>query len=249
MLSTGDICRRRRIAPRRTGPDSYSRLRQFVLINSGRTLFSRTFHVAGESFSALSILTAGMGLTYSLDYGRAFFRPRTTHIKGVFIVNDKAFQDCYAEEFSHCFGCGRLNGEGLHIKSYWDGEESVCRFTPEHHYTGGFPGSLYGGLIASLLDCHSSATAAAAKLRDQGFTLGEHPLSRFVTASIKVDYLKPTPMGVVLELRGKAIEIKDRKVIVASTLSADGVICAKGEAVMVRIPEGSQKEQEFGAGK
>ena len=86
---------------------------------------------------------------------------------------DKAIQDFYAEEFAHCYGCGSLNPEGLQIKSYWDGEEAVCHFTPKPCHSGGVPGFAYGGLIASLIDCHGAATASAAKLREQGYSLGE----------------------------------------------------------------------------
>lgn len=147
----------------------------------------------------------------------------------------QALQDNYPDEFAHCFGCGRLNTEGLHIKSYWEGDESVCRFTPGSQYTGGFPGYAYGGLIASLIDCHSAATASAAAFRADGSPEGA-PFPRFVSASLKVDFLKPTPMGKVLELRGKVMEAKGRKVIVSVTLSADNEVRAKGESVLVRIP-------------
>ena len=67
----------------------------------------------------------------------------------------KAFQDYYPESLSNCYGCGRLNEHGLQIKSYWDGEESVCFFQPKSHHTGGIPGYVYGGLIAALIDCHA----------------------------------------------------------------------------------------------
>jgi acyl-coenzyme A thioesterase PaaI-like protein len=154
---------------------------------------------------------------------------------------DKAVQDCYPEEFAHCYGCGRLNREGMQIKSYWDGKECVCHYKPRPYYTGGFPGFSYGGLISSLIDCHSAATASAAKLQAEGFTLNDRPPSRFVTASLKVDFLKPTPIDKVLELKGRAKEISDRKVIVAVTLSAEGEMCAKGEAVMVKLPDGVKK--------
>ncbi|MGA2331962.1 MAG: PaaI family thioesterase [Syntrophales bacterium] len=150
---------------------------------------------------------------------------------------DRAFQDYYPDEFAHCFGCGRLNKEGLQIKSYWDGEESVCHYTPKPFYTGGFPGYVYGGFIASLMDCHGAATASAAKLREEGSSLNDRQLSRFVSASLKVDYLKPTPMGPVLEIRGRVKEIKGRKVTVSVTLSAEGEIRARGEVVMVQLPE------------
>ena len=156
-------------------------------------------------------------------------------------MNGKAFQDYYPDEFAHCYGCGRLNQEGMQIKSYWDGEESVCRYTPKPHYTGGFPGYLYGGLMVSLIDCHGAATASAAKLQAEGHSLGERPLSRFVSASMKVDYLKPVPIGAVLELRGRVKEIKKRVVTVDVTLSAEGVIRAKGEVVMVQLRDSDAK--------
>jgi acyl-CoA thioesterase FadM len=64
-----------------------------------------------------------------------------------------------------------------------------------------------------------------------------HPPLRFMTASLHVDYLLPTPLGVDLEIRGRVKQIKGRKVIVESTLSAEGSICARGEMIAVLIPE------------
>lgn len=147
-------------------------------------------------------------------------------------MTEKAFQDHYPDEFSNCYGCGRLNDQGLQIKSHWDGDETVCRFTPESKYSGGFPGFVYGGMIASLMDCHGAATASAAKAREEG-----KPLGRFVTASLKVDFRAPTPINTELEVRGKVTEIKGRKVLVDLTLSALGKLCAEGSAVMVQIPD------------
>jgi acyl-coenzyme A thioesterase PaaI-like protein len=157
--------------------------------------------------------------------------------KGERTMTQKAFQDYYPEEFAHCFGCGPLNDKGLKIKSYWEGEESVCHYQTPEYYSGGFPSNVYGGFIASLIDCHSSATASAASHREQGFSLEDKPLSRFVTASLKVDYLKPTPIDSIIELRSQVMEIKGRKVTISTVLSAGGEIRAKGHAVMVRIPE------------
>jgi len=150
-------------------------------------------------------------------------------------MSHKAFQEYYPDKFANCYGCGRLNKQGLQIKSYWDGDETVCRFTPDSKYTGGFPGFLYGGMIASLIDCHGTATASAAKAREDG-----KPLSRFVTASLKVDFRAPTPIDTELTIRGSATEIKGRKVLVDLTLSAGGKLCAEGSAVMVQIPESQE---------
>ncbi len=150
--------------------------------------------------------------------------------------NDRAFQDYYPDDVSHCYGCGRLNEHGHRIKSRWEGEESVCTFVPEPYHTA-IPGYVYGGLIASLIDCHSTGTAAAAAYREAGRDMDSEPPLRFVTGSLHVDYLAPTPLGVPLELRGRIEEIKPRKVVVTSTLSANGKLCAKGRVVAVLMPE------------
>jgi len=148
-----------------------------------------------------------------------------------------SFQEQYPPDFAHCYGCGHLNPQGHHLKSYWDGDETIAEFTPKPHHTA-IPGIVYGGLIASLIDCHGTGSAAGAMARHLGREIGDEPPIRFVTASLKVDYLKPTPLGPPLQLRGTIAEIKGRKVVVHITLSANGEVCAKGEvvAVMVQSP-------------
>jgi acyl-CoA thioesterase FadM len=63
------------------------------------------------------------------------------------------------------------------------------------------------------------------------------PPLRFVTAALQVEYLRPTPMGVPLEIRGKVQEIKGRKVVVSATVTANGEVCARGQVVAVQMPE------------
>jgi len=147
-----------------------------------------------------------------------------------------AVQDYYPEDVAHCFGCGRLNEDGHQLKTVWEGDETVSRFAPKSYYTA-IPGYVYGGLIASLLDCHGTGGAAAATLRREGREIGEGEAPRFVTASLQVNFLKPTPLGPELEVRGRIVEITDRKVILEETLSADGVVTARGKVVAVRMPE------------
>ena len=148
----------------------------------------------------------------------------------------KAFQDYYPENVAHCYGCGALNAHGHQIKTYWEGEESVTRFTPEPYHTS-VPGYAYGGLIASLIDCHSTGTAAAAMYRSEGRDMDTLPPFRFVTGSLKVDYLKPTPLSGAIEIRGRVREIKGRKVVVDSTVLVGGVATARGEVLAVQMPE------------
>ncbi len=154
-----------------------------------------------------------------------------------------AFQDYYPDDVAHCYGCGRLNEQGHQMKSYWDGEETVASFVPGQQHTA-IPGYVYGGLIASLIDCHSTGTASAAAARLAGWDPAVDPeppeLPRFVTASLKIDYLRPTPLGPPLELRSTVTEARPKKIVVETALAAAGQVTARGTVVAVRMPESMQ---------
>lgn len=145
---------------------------------------------------------------------------------------DEAFQDRYPDDVAHCYGCGRLNSEGLRVRSFWNGEQTIARLTPDRNYTA-IPGYVYGGLIASFIDCHGTGTGAAVLARRDG----TDELPRCVTASLHVDYRKPTPMGVELLAHGTVVEVTDRKVVTDITVKADDVTVATGQVVAVRMPE------------
>ena len=147
-----------------------------------------------------------------------------------------AIQDFYPDDVAHCYGCGRLNPHGLHIRSSWDGDETIAVLTPREYHTA-MPGYVYGGLIASLVDCHGTGSAALAAYRACGRGPGSSPPLRFVTASLKVDYLRPTPMGIPLMARGRIKEVKPRKVVVDIEVIAGGEVCARGNVVAVLMPE------------
>jgi len=150
-------------------------------------------------------------------------------------MSSEAFQDMYPDELSHCYGCGKHNDHGLQLKSYWDGEETVAHYTPRPEHTA-IPGYVYGGLLASIIDCHGTGSASAAAYKAEGREMGSEPALRFVTANLNVDYLAPTPMGATLEARGTIREQTHKKVIVDIVLSVDGVPCAKGHVIAVKMP-------------
>jgi len=154
------------------------------------------------------------------------------------MTEKKAIQDFYSDQMSYCYGCGRLNDLGMKLKSYWNEKEetSTLTYTPKLQYTA-FPGFTYGGLIASLIDCHGTGTAAAAAYNSEGRKMGTNPELRYVTASLHVNYLKPTPIDQELVLIGKAKEIKGRKVKVEVKLFAAEELYAQGEVIAVKIPE------------
>jgi acyl-coenzyme A thioesterase PaaI-like protein len=151
-------------------------------------------------------------------------------------MTEIAFQDFYPDHMAHCYGCGRLNEYGHQIKSYWEGEESVCYFKPEPYHIS-IPGYVYGGLLAALIDCHGTGTAAAAGYRAESRAMDTEPALRYLTASLHVDYLKPTPLGIALVVRGKVKEVKGRKVVIEEWISANEIITVHGELIAVQVPD------------
>jgi acyl-coenzyme A thioesterase PaaI-like protein len=151
----------------------------------------------------------------------------------------QAIQDLYPEDFAHCFGCGRHNAAGHQLKSFVEGEDVVAHFAPSPNHIS-IPGFVYGGLLASLVDCHAMATASAAAEKAAGRKIGDGPAPRFVTASLHVEYLKPTLLGTELEIRGHVTERSDRKAVVVVTVSAEGSLTVRAEVVAVRMPKSMQ---------
>ncbi|KXF83703.1 thioesterase [Rhodococcus ruber Chol-4] len=149
----------------------------------------------------------------------------------------RAIQHYYPQRFAHCFGCGPANPDGMRLESFLDGDETVARYTPGPAYSGGVPGHVYGGLIASLLDCHGAASASAFAQHARGRAIGDdrEPL-RFVTGTLTVEYRRPTPMGVELTVRGRLKSHEGRKVIVGLELAAGDDVCACGEMIAIEIP-------------
>jgi acyl-coenzyme A thioesterase PaaI-like protein len=106
---------------------------------------------------------------------------------------------------SICYGCGPANTDGLHVRSFVDGDLVVAEWTPSAHHEA-FPGMLNGGIIGTLLDCHCNWTAAHHLMqRDQ---LAHPPCT--VTAEYTIRMRKPTPSGGSVRLRAWVAESKGR---------------------------------------
>lgn len=154
----------------------------------------------------------------------------------------KAIQDEYPEDFSWCYGCGRLNEKGHHLRTGWDENKTVTIFNPEPEHIA-LPGFVYGGIIASLIDCHGTGSASLALHRKNGHEVGEgDEPPRFVTASLKVDFIRPTPHGVPLKATGTVEEIHPKKFKVETEVYANNVLCARGEVVAVVMPSTFSKK-------
>lgn len=145
-----------------------------------------------------------------------------------------AIQHRYPADSSHCYGCGSRNPHGHQLESRWAGDEVVARFLPLAHHIS-LPGFVYGGLLASLIDCHAIATAAATAARSAGLA-DDQPVPRYVTAALDVRFLLPTPLGPTLELRARVTDSSPRKSIVEVLLYANDSCTVRGNVVAVPMP-------------
>ena len=148
-------------------------------------------------------------------------------------MDQKIIQDQKKENF--CWGCGKDNEHGLQIKSYLSGDELVCTWQPKEYHMAA-PGILNGGIIASIIDCHSVWAAIVAAYQTEGREINTEPLIWYVAGSLQITYLKPTPMKCPVILRARVKEIKERKTTVNCSLFANGDECARGEVVAIRVP-------------
>lgn len=150
-------------------------------------------------------------------------------------MNTLALQDLAAPD-GVCFGCGSAHPHGLHIKSHWheDGVHVICTLTPAADFHG-WPGLVYGGLIAMLVDCHSNWTAMAYHYRAESRAPDSKPRIDCVTGSLGVKYLKPTPMDVPLLLKARVEGEVARKTRVLCEVYAGDVLTALGDSIFVRV--------------
>jgi acyl-coenzyme A thioesterase PaaI-like protein len=148
-------------------------------------------------------------------------------------MNEQSFQDQGAVNF--CYGCGADNVNGLQIKSYWAGEGAVAHWRPKPHHCGGSKEIVNGGIIASLIDCHSLNLAIAHAYRSEGRPIGSGAKIGYVTANLNVRYERPTPIHEELELRASITRIEGRKTWISCTLSAGGQVCATANVLGIRV--------------
>lgn len=135
-----------------------------------------------------------------------------------------------------CYGCGPLNPDGLQIKSYWEGDGAVCTYRPRAAFMAGPRHVLNGGIIATLIDCHSICTAIAAIYQAEQRPLGSDPPIWCVTASMEIQYLRPTPISEPVVLRARVESSEGKRTTVRCSLSSGGIERVGARVVAVRVP-------------
>lgn len=143
-----------------------------------------------------------------------------------------AVQDSWPE--LTCYGCGPANHHGFRLRSYEDGEALVATVHPDERFNAGLPQVLYGGYIASVIDCHAMWTAMTAASRAEGRSLGRAPRTAYVTGRLDVSYLKPTPLGVPIHLRGWVEGDVGQKMRIRVELGPEGDVTATGSVLAVQ---------------
>lgn len=134
-----------------------------------------------------------------------------------------------------CFGCGAANERGLRIESFYRDGESVCTFRPRPEHSAGPPHVLNGGILATVIDCHAVCTAIAAAYESEGRPIGSEPPIWYVTGSLHVDYLLPTPIGAELVVRARVRESEGRKTWLDVRALAEDRDVARGSVLAVRV--------------
>lgn len=147
-------------------------------------------------------------------------------------MDGPSLQERHAPD-STCFGCGPANAEGLRIRSFPDNDTVVAEWTPAPQYEA-FPGMLCGGIVGTLLDCHSNWTAAAHLMAQQG--LEKPPCT--VTAEYAIRLRRPTPTSTPVRLVARVVESQADRATVEATLAAQGEVCASCRGTFVAVQPG-----------
>ena len=140
-----------------------------------------------------------------------------------------SLQEQYAPR-SVCFGCGPANERGLRIKSRVEGDRLVCVWNPEEHYHA-FQNILNGGIIGTLMDCHSNWTAVYAMMRRDG---SDRPPPT-VTSEYSVRFLRPTPMDQKIRMTSNVVDLLRTKAVVECRMEVGDITTAtlRGTFVVV----------------
>ena len=145
--------------------------------------------------------------------------------------DDRSLQELYFPELT-CFGCGPRNERGLRLRSFARDGGVVAEFTPWPEHDNGL-GFLNGGIISTLLDCHSAA-AVVHEASSRGYDAIGAAALPYVTAGLDVRYLRPAPLRETVELRAHILEASEDAMTAEVELVHDGKVRSSGVALWKR---------------
>jgi acyl-coenzyme A thioesterase PaaI-like protein len=147
-------------------------------------------------------------------------------------MSEPSLQERYFPDLP-CFGCGPVNERGLRLRSHLAPDFDVSRvvvasFTPWPEHNNGL-GYLNGGIIGTILDCHTAA-AVTHEAFDQGRTPLGGALLPYVTAGLDLHYRRPSPLHETVELRAWVTEANESEMTVHAELVWDDKVRAEASA-------------------
>ncbi len=132
-----------------------------------------------------------------------------------------------------CFGCGHANPHGFHLRSYRRGDLTVASFTSRPEHDNGF-GFLNGGIITTVLDCHTAAVVMW-EAAERGWEAAPGAPVPFITSGIDLRFLRPTPLAEQVELTARPERVTEEEMVVMAELLADGKVRATAAATWKRF--------------
>jgi acyl-coenzyme A thioesterase PaaI-like protein len=144
-----------------------------------------------------------------------------------------SLQDTYAPDLA-CFGCGPRNERGLHLKSHARADGTVVATWRAEKFHEAYPGVLNGGIIGTLMDCHSLWTAVYHLMKRAN---GDAPPPA-VTAEYTIRMRRPTPTDVSVDLVARPVEVGEDRAVIEAELTAGGKVCATSTGVFVAVKPG-----------
>lgn len=143
----------------------------------------------------------------------------------------QSIQDRYFPDLP-CFGCGPANENGLRLKSFVDAGTVVADFSPWPEHDNGL-GYLNGGIIATVLDCHSAAVVTY-EAHQRGWPPLPGAELPYVTAGLDVRYLRPAPLNETVRLVGEILEAGEDAMTAEVRVEWDGKPRATATALWKR---------------
>ncbi len=129
--------------------------------------------------------------------------------------------------YRHCFGCGEAHPAGLHMQVVAGPELTLAasfEVTPAHQ---GAPGLAHGGLLTAAVDEVLGA-------------LNWLLMRPAVTARLETNFVRPVPVGSILDLQARITGVAGRKVYTAAIgrLGPEGPIAVTASALFIQVEIG-----------
>lgn len=165
-------------------------------------------------------------LTVRLSVGderRRSFAEITNEVNSAAVPPGNAY-----DHFDQCFVTGRAHPGGLAGTLQRQGDTAELTVTFSVAYEG-MPGFAHGGIIAAAFDdC-------------MGTVMGRLHRTLASTASLTIDYRRPVPLDLEVQIRAQLVRRENRKCFLTASATSGGVLYASADALFVELDSDSRR--------